>query len=263
MKYSWSASLRTIEHKRGNLHLGGTVKRSLAVAGARITSSSRQKPPPADQICLCPIPNPFKRREATRRSGRKPARIDLGFTLIELIVSISVGAIISGTAGLLLMNAARQRGQVAARCELVDMGSAAMEVMLRYIREIRQDENDPQGATPDLQGNAQVSAAEASQLRFDEYGFRLSGSTLEMTSDDGTSWHPLVRDVAVFDIAYFGWTAGVEAPTQLSPLPLSAANRADIRRIQLDLQLARGSETAHLRTAIYLRSFMNEAANAP
>jgi len=32
-----------------------------------------------------------------------------GFTLIELVVSITVGAIISGTAGLLIMTAAEQR----------------------------------------------------------------------------------------------------------------------------------------------------------
>ncbi len=201
--------------------------------------------------------------EPTRRRAARRVRVRRGFTLIELIVSIAIGAIISGTAGLLLMNAARQRGQVAARCELVDMGSAAMEVMLRYIREIRQDENNPQGATPDLQGNAQISLADASQLRFDEYGFRQSGSALEMTSDNGASWHPLVRDVADFDVTCFGWSTGVEAPIQLSPLPLSAANRAAVRRIQLELQLARGSETAHLRTSIYLRNFMNEAANAP
>jgi len=41
-----------------------------------------------------------------------------GFTLIELVISISVGVIISGVAGSLLWNASTQRAEISLRGEL-------------------------------------------------------------------------------------------------------------------------------------------------
>lgn len=194
----------------------------------------------------------------TKRSARAT-----GFTLIELVVSISVGVIISGVAGLLIWNASKQRAEIAARSELFDIGTAGMECMLRYVREIRQDENNPPGPTPDLQGNAQVSTATATELRFDNYGFRLNGNEVEITNDTGANWYSFISDVSGLTFTYYGWTSGIEAPQALSSFPLSLSNRQAIRRVQIQLDLARGSETARIRTSVYLRSFLNEEDNAP
>lgn len=185
-----------------------------------------------------------------------------GFTLVELVVAISVGAIISGTAGMITWNAAKIRAETAARSELVDEASSAMEVMLRYIREIRQDEC-PANPTPCLNGNAQVTTAGATELDFDNYGFRLTGTTVEITNDTGATWHPFVRDVSSLAFTYYGWTTAVEAPTLMSSFPLSAADRAAIRRVGVQVDLARSAQTVTLKTSIYLRKFMNEVANAP
>ncbi len=195
--------------------------------------------------------------------GEPRASRPRGFTLIELIVAITVGAIVSGTAGMLILNASKQRSEVAARSELVDVGSAALEGMIRYIREIRQDENYPPGATPDLQGNAQVSLADAADLRFDNYGFRLSGTALQVTNDTAGTWHTLAEDVSGLVISYYGWSTGVEAPNALTSTPLSASDRVAIRRVTVRIDLTRGTETARVQTSIYLRKFMNEVANAP
>jgi len=180
-----------------------------------------------------------------------------GFTLIELVVAISVGAIVSGTAGMLLWNASNIRAETSARSELTDEASAAMEVMLRYVREIRQDEC-PGGPTPCLYGNAQVITASATELDFDTDGFRQSGSTLEITNDTGATWHPLVRDVSSLIFTYYDRNNVV-----LSSLPLSAADRQAIRRVGMRLVLTSGTQSATLQTSIYLRNFMNEVANAP
>src|SRR6185436_8770240 len=97
-------------------------------------------------------------------------------------------AIISGIAGTLVWNAATLRTQGAARGELTNSAAAALELVLRYCREIQQNEC-PGNPTPCLLGNAQVSTATASDLRFGAYGFRLNGSSLEMTKDTAAHWY--------------------------------------------------------------------------
>jgi prepilin-type N-terminal cleavage/methylation domain-containing protein len=204
---------------------------------------------PPSQIMVC-----WERRAfaAPTRAGRRlPLR---GFTLIELVISISVGAIISGIAGSLIWNAARQRTEVAARGELVDMGSAALEVMLRYIREIPQNEC-PGNPTPCLGGRAQISLASATELRFGSNGLRYNAGSrcVEITNNNGTNWWVVASDVGSCAFSYFSRTNAA-----LTAFPLSQDNREGVRRISIDLQFARGTESAHLRTSIYLRNFMNE-----
>lgn len=184
------------------------------------------------------------------------------FTLVELVVAISVGAIITGTAGMITWTAAKIRAETAARSELVDEASSGVEVMLRYIREITQDEC-PANPTPCLNGKAQVTTASATELDFDNYGFRLTGTTVEISNDTGATWHPFVRDVSSLSFTYYGWTTAVEAPTLLSSFPLSAADREAIRRVGVQVDLTRSGQTVTLQTSIYLRQFMSEVVNAP
>lgn len=180
------------------------------------------------------------------RSRRRSARG--GFTLIELVVSITIGVIISGIAGMLIWNASRQRAEIAARCDLIEMGSATLEVMLRHLREIPQDGG--------LAGDAQIDIATATEIRFDgnNIGFRLDAGTVETTLDGGSNWYPLAVDVSGLTIAYFQGDG-----TELNSFPLSQADRENVRRIQVDLQMSRSSQNTRLRCAVYLRSFMNEA----
>jgi prepilin-type N-terminal cleavage/methylation domain-containing protein len=173
------------------------------------------------------------------------------FTLIELVVSIVVGSIISGMAGMLLWNAASQRGDVSARAELCDEGATALEVMARYIREIQQDNTCPPSFCPTA--NALISTASSTQLSFGNTGFRYSSGKLEMTTDNGANWRTLVKDVSSFSFAYYERTG-----LSMMPLPLSASDREDVRRVQMTLSLARGTQSIKLRTSLYLRSFMNE-----
>lgn len=189
-------------------------------------------------------------------SARPITHLRSGSTLIELVISLSVGVIICGVSGSLLWNAARQRAETAARSELADTAASAVEVFVRYVREIPQDEC-PGNPTPCLLGNAQISQATASQLLFGTTGFRFDSTNrrLEISSNGGTSWQILCTDV---DSCLFSYFNRVNA--SLVAFPLNATNRAAIRRITIDLQLSRSTETAHLRTSIYLRNFMNEVA---
>ena len=183
-----------------------------------------------------------------------------GFTLIELVVCIVVGSIISGTAGMLLWTASSQRGDVAARGELADEGAMAVEMMARYVREIEQGDDCPSNPTPCLNGDAQISTASANQINFGISGFRyVSGSGMvEMTTDNGATWRPLVKDVSGFGLAYFERTG-----LAMMPLPLGAGDREDVRRVQITLDLERGTQRVKLRTSLFLRSFMNEVTTDP
>lgn len=170
---------------------------------------------------------------------------------------MTVGVIITGSAAILILNASKQRGEVAARSELTDRAATAMECILRYVREIPQDECIA-SPTPCLLGNAQVTTAAASDLRFDVYGFRLSGGAIQITNDTAANWHTLAADATGLTLSYYD-----QDGVALTPLPLNATQREDIRRVTVQVTLGLGGQIAKLRSSIYLRNFMNEVANAP
>lgn len=170
-----------------------------------------------------------------------------GFTLVELIVCIVVSAIIAGMAGSLLWNATRMRSEVGARAELVDIAARGMEQILRYVREIPQDTG--------LTGLAQISTANTTDLRWGVYGIRLTGSTIEMTTNTGTNWYPILKEVTAFSFAYYD-----KNNTALTSMPLSSANRQAVRLIKVNLTETRSTESVALQSSIYLRAFMNEVA---
>lgn len=182
-----------------------------------------------------------------------------GFTLIELISAISVSVIITGVAGLIILNAAKQRGDIAARVELYDSGAAAMDVVTRRLREISQDEC-PENPSPCLDGNAQITYASATRIEFDETGFQLNGAadSVEMSIDGATNWHALLRNTTGLTFSYFDRTGSA-----LTSLPLSETDRHAVRRIVCEFQLARGGESARLRAGVFLRAFMNEVESDP
>lgn len=202
------------------------------------------------------------RRPIPHSAFRTPHSSRHAFTLVELVVSIVVGSIISGTAGMLLWNASSQRGDVSARGELADEGAMAMEVIVRYVREVTQNDSCPPAGDANFcpSGNADISTASSTQIMFGVYGFRyVSGSGMvEMTTNTGTTWRPLVKDVSNFTLAYYN-----RLNTGMVPLPLSSTDREDIRRVRITLDLTRGTQTLKLRTSIYLRSFLNEVTTAP
>ncbi len=190
------------------------------------------------------------RRETIRNSRA-------GFTLIELVVSISVSVIICGTSGSLLWNATQQRSEVSARAELIDQGASAMEIMARYLKEIPQNECSG-NPTPCLAGHAQVSSASTTQILWGTYGFRKSGSTLQMTSNSGTTWYTLCTDVSALAFTYYNRTS-----QNLLALASPNDEPQNMRRITISLTLNRTNQTAKLQTGVFLRNFMNEVTSDP
>lgn len=199
----------------------------------------------------------------TNSGHRRPGR--RAFTLVELVVSMSVGVIISGVAGSLLWNAARQHSEIVARGELTDMAGGALEMLVRHVRETTQ--GGPLGSP---NGQAIITTASATQMNFARMdpdagvsvanGFRrnTSAGTLEMTIDNGATWRTMATDVSALAFAYFN-----RSGQDLSTLAAPDDDPVNTRRVQITLTLARGAEVATVRTSVFLRNFMNEVDLAP
>lgn len=188
---------------------------------------------------------------------RPSSRSSGAFTLVELISTIVISSIICGSASMLLWNAAQQRSEIAARAELVDEGAAALEMLVRYFRDITQNEC-PGNPTPCLNGNAQVTSATPTEMHWGNYGVRQSGSELQMTADNGANWRALSADLSSLQFVYYN-RLGQDLQTQVPP----GNGPASMRRIVITLTLSRASQTVILRTGIYLRNFMNEVTSDP
>ncbi len=170
-----------------------------------------------------------------------------GFTLVEMLVALVAGGVICLAAGILLLEGSAAASSASRRSSLCDAAARAMEQMLRYVREIEQDAG--------LTGIAQITTADAGDLRFGQWGFRQNGSVIEMTGDGGAVWRRACTDVSSLTFGYFDANGAA-----LSPPPLSAAQRGAVRQVSVDLTLSGGGQSVRLRTAVYLRKFMNEAA---
>jgi type II secretory pathway pseudopilin PulG len=188
----------------------------------------------------------------------RPTRIARpAFTLIELVVSMTAGVVICAIAGSLIWNASIQRSETAARAELADLGGTALEVMLRYVREIRRD-NCPSAPCGGSGNNkAQIGYAAAGELRFGEYGadqsirIRKNGAYLELSIDSAANWRRLATDASALTFAYYNAVG-----TPLTALPLSATDRESVRRIQITMTLDRAGQSFSVRGSVYLRNFM-------
>lgn len=162
-------------------------------------------------------------------------------------MAIAAGGAISLSAGMLLLEGSEIMRRSTNRVGLSEAASRVMELMLRHVREIEQDAG--------LAGLAQISVAAGSDLRFGAKGLRLNGTVLEMTIDTAATWHRAAVNVSALTFRY--WRAD---GSEITSLPASSADREAIRQISIELTLAGKGESYRLRTRVYLRRFMNDAA---
>ncbi len=182
------------------------------------------------------------------RPTRKILRRRPAFTLIELVIAMTAGGIISMIAGTLLIEASWALAAASQRARLADQSVRAVEQVLRYVREIDQDSS--------LTGLSQITTANTADLRFGIYGFRLTGSTLEMSIDSAASWQPVCNAVSTLTFRYYDKNG-----SQLSSVPLSSTDSANVRQVSIELVVGSLSTNHRVRSRVYLRNFMNEAAS--
>lgn len=158
-----------------------------------------------------------------------------GFTLIEMVMVITLLGIIGGIIAPPLYQATRGWFEVTAREGITESGRVAMERMTREIRNTaRKADNTPC-----------ISAATGTSFTFSAESdcsspitFSLAVPNIQRTDASGTS--NLANDVTSLTMTYYNSTNG--APAGIT----------DIRRLSIEIESTRGGETTRKYSEVYL-----------
>jgi prepilin-type N-terminal cleavage/methylation domain-containing protein len=164
-----------------------------------------------------------------------------GFTLIELIIVVTIIGVIAGVVGFILLGAVDAWTFKFNRADILADGRLAMNRMVREIREIKI--------------LTSVTTATSSEFRFtiDDSGsdvditYELDGTDLDRT-EDGTT-NVLAQDVSALSFTYYDSDGDTISSPAVNP------SETDIRRVQVDLTLAKNGENVYLRSQSIPRNF--------
>lgn len=170
---------------------------------------------------------------AARRRGRRLP----GFTLAEAIATIVVLAVLSAAISPMVLSATDAYAGSATSARLHADLAMAVDRITRELRAIERDDEGPR-----------IDLFKADRIRWHDLGceLRLNQNTLELTIDGRSA--PLLTDVVTCSFQAF------DDADRLLPGVLASEGCHDIRRISIELQVARQGTEARLRTKIYLRS---------
>ncbi len=165
-----------------------------------------------------------------------------GFTLIEAIASIVVLAIVSSTSSSVIWAAVQSYQHGAETARLQSEASIAMERMTRELRAV------PLNATsaPD------ISSITSSSITWDN-----STRVLSLTGTDLVLTVSSVDSVLLSDVISFSVQAYNAANTAMAPT-LNGSACDPIRRVSLQIDVARGEASSSVRTKVFLRCMMLE-----
>ena len=161
-----------------------------------------------------------------------------GFTLIELVVVITIIGIIAGVVGFILFGAVDAWTFRLKRAGLLSDGRLAINRIVREVREVK-----------DL---TSVIAASSSQFRFidtddTDITYSLNGSDLERT-EDGTA-NTLAENVSSLSFTYYDFNGSTIST------PAVSSSATDIRRVLIDLTLTKDGEDVYLESESVPRNF--------
>lgn len=165
-------------------------------------------------------------------------RYSKGFTLIELIIVITIIGIIAGAVGFILLGSIDAWTFKFNRNDLLWDARLSMNRMSREIREIR-----------DL---TSVTTATSSQFRFinvDDVDITYSLSSTDLNrTEDGTS-NVLAENVSGLTFTYYDSSGATISSPNVSP------SETDIRRVRINLTLTKNSENFYLQADSRPRNF--------
>ena len=165
-----------------------------------------------------------------------------GFTLVELVVVITISSILAVLIGFPLIELTKSYHRTTQRSELLRHGQVAMQRVSSELRSLSSNGD----------GDPDVTSADADALSFGTVSYRLNGSTLERSDSSATgSWQTLCTNVSSWTLTYYD-----EGASSLST-PLSAGDLDAVRRIKIEIAFSGGAETltviggAHFRNWAY------------
>ncbi len=178
------------------------------------------------------------------RQGRLSTR--RAFTLVEVIASIVIVAVLAATSANLVRDTTSGYADAVTRAGLINDGSAALERLVTGIRDI------PLRAsiTP---AEPSIATITTNSLTVDgNHGFALSGTNLRLTVAGVTT--TLLGNVSSFQVRAFDQDNAAMA------VSLSGNACDPVRRIELTLTLSRNGVSETLRTRVFLRCMMHGAS---
>lgn len=162
-----------------------------------------------------------------------------GFTLIELVIVITIIGIIAGVVGFVLLGAVDAWTFKFNRADILADGELAMNRMVREIREIK--------------NRAKVTTADSSTFRFENVNnvditYSLSSTNLNRTEDGAAN--VLAEDVSSLAFTYFDSTGDTIAT------PVVAPGATDIRRVRINLTLTKNGENVYVQSESVPRNLL-------
>ncbi len=188
------------------------------------------------------------------RSRNRAVKSRRGFTLIESMATIVILGTLGSVASFLILNSIEGYSDSAIAAQLHAELSIALDRATRELRKIELDDGAGQVA-PKVTSVSPTSIV-WQDAGDDQYELTLSGGTV-VIQENGTGQAVLVSDVTAFAVSTFD-EDNVALAANLTP-PATE----DIRRVQLDLTVARSGATETLQTKVFLRSTMSGAQGGP
>ncbi|HBG45972.1 MAG TPA: hypothetical protein DDW94_03185 [Deltaproteobacteria bacterium] len=171
---------------------------------------------------------------------------DRGFTLIELVLSITVMGFVAVTLGLLIYQATRSFATLDAQKEIAQQGTLAIERLSRELRLIRCTEsgNSCKPASTD------ITEMTSSEIRFvntnlEGRGFRLDGSSLRFRDGSGALDPEYVLSDKISSLTF----------EYLKDDSTAAAATDEVWVINVNMVIASGAESFALKASVHPRSF--------
>lgn len=164
-----------------------------------------------------------------------------GHTLIELVTVIILVGIVSGLFAVLINQVIETYAFVVVREDILSETDLAVERMTREIRHIKDSLN--------------IYRADATEFQFADtddniIDFRQDGTSIFRAEGiAGTNGDLLAEDVSGLTFRYWD-----ENNAELSAIPLSAADRQLIKRIEISTQMQRQNQDVRVDTQVYPRN---------
>lgn len=161
-----------------------------------------------------------------------------GFTLIELVIVISIVGIAAVIAGSMLLGVIDAWTFKFNRNDILWDGRIAINRMTREIRTVK--------------NNTSVTTATSSQFRFTDAGnkditYSLSSTNLNRT-ENGTA-NLLAENVSSLTVTYYNSSDAV------IPSPMVSPSATDIRRVRINLTLTKNGQNVYLQSDASTKNF--------
>ena len=180
------------------------------------------------------LPLPFGERAGVRGKFEIRTPHPNGFTLVEIVITIVLVGILAGIAAMIILQGIRSYSDEQARSNVHYQARLAMERMAREIRQIRSTADIPTMAGTTLR-YVDVNGVQT--------GFQLTGTDIERTEDNGSTWQILATGTTAFNFNYF---------RQDGVTPAAAAT---LWFVEITMTSEQGAESLQMRTRVHPRNF--------